>query len=293
MIRGNQPELRFIDWNQVRYSLEWIYEGSPPATGTQKINHHLPGLSAWLVRKGHVSITGKNKTITAEQGEWVFPPFEHDEREFSKDAEILSIRFRASWGGDNELFRESVPHKCSSSAFPQLARSAERLFKSTGHDLSSHKNEMMFRHVSLDRHVKTYYSFIAWVAEYIKVMRKIGVIPHQVVIIDDRVRKAKEYLDTVSFRANFKESDVAEHVGISVAQLNRLFVRDIGISPAAYMKNRKLDYAKQMLIDSNIPIKQIGFELGFNDAANFTNWFRTPTRMTPKRFRSTAMSTGE
>tara|TARA_B100000614_G_C14339343_1_gene408162 strand:- start:216 stop:581 length:366 start_codon:yes stop_codon:yes gene_type:complete len=120
-------------------------------------------------------------------------------------------------------------------------------------------------------------------------MQKIGAQFHRVKITDERVHVAKTYIDTIDLNTRFREKILADKVGISVAQLNRIFVKDMGITPTAYYSERKYRKAKQMLINSPAPIKQIGYELGFNNPSNFTNWFYSKSKHSPKAFRQQAM----
>jgi AraC-like DNA-binding protein len=288
MNRRNLKQLRYIDWNNLHFALEWIYDATP-AQRTHVGHHHFAGLSAWLIRRGGLTISGSGVKVEARAGDWVFPPFRADHRSFSDDLQIVSIRFRASWGGDNELYQESIPHRCSSKDHPGLERSARQLLAAAGPRLTTCKNEMMRQPVDIHHYAKIQRIFMKWIQEYLVVLDELGVQPHQVQITDERVRDAKTYLDAVPLDTTVREQALAEKVGISVAQLNRLFVKDIGVTPMAYFNERKFGYAKDTLINSVTPLKQIGLELGHGDQANFTNWFRAKAKMSPKAFRREAM----
>ena len=254
----------------------------------RQVQHKFPGLAAWLIKKGHVVVTGNGVQIDAEPGNWVFPPFKTDTRNFSDDIEILSIRFEASWGGDNELYQESTPYQIPSEDYPQLEKAALRLLKVAGTRMTDAKNEMKFVQVDIQKHVRIQQSFLAWIQHYIRVMDLLKVSPHRVNITDSRVREARDYLDASFLENSFRESLLAKKVGLSVAQLNRLFLKDIGVTPSAYFTERKLRAAKRELINTQTPIKQIGYELGFNDPSNFTNWFQSKTQHSPKEYRRLA-----
>ena len=281
--------LRYIDWNNLHFALEWIYEASP-AQRSSVGRHNFAGLSAWLIRRGGLTVSGGGVTVEAGAGDWVFPPFDDDRRDFSADLQILSIRFRASWGGDNELFKEAVPHRCVSRDHPRLERAARQLLKVAGPRLTRFKDGMMRQPVDVARYVKIQRAFLGWTQEYLEVLEGLGVTLHQVRITDDRVRDAKVRLDSVPLNTAVREGELAKAVGISVAQLNRLFVKEVGVTPRVYFNERKFDYARRLLIHSATPIKQIGFELGHADQAGFTNWFRAKATVSPRAFRSGAMA---
>lgn len=291
MNRRDLKQLRYTDWNNLRFALEWIYDASP-AQRAQIGHHHFAGLSAWLIRKGGLTISGSGVEIDAAVGDWVFPPFKTDHRSFSDDLQIISIRFRATWGGDNELFQESIPHRCASADHPALEKTALKLLATVGPRMTTLKNEMIMLPVDIHRYVKIKRIFMNWIQEYLAVLHELGVEPHQVEITDERVRDAKIHLDAQPLDKSIREQALAEKVGISVAQLNRLFLKNIGVTPMAYFNERRFSHAKNMLINSATPLKQIGLELGHGDQANFTNWFRTKAQLSPKEFRRVAMSAG-
>ena len=289
MIREGQSHLRYIDWNNLHYALEWIYEGAPTLK-SQTVHHAFPGLAAWLIRDGNIQIKGDGKQIEAGPGDWVFPPFRSDTREFSDNLKLISLRFEATWGGANELYQETIPHSCRSSDFPKLEQTAKRLLNIAGPQMTATKNNMKFYPVDIHRHMRVQYAFLAWMQQYLLTMEKLGVKPHQVSITDERVRLARDYLDAYSFEMHFRDQDLAQRIGISIAQLNRIFVKDIGVTPTAYLNDRKVRVAKRALINTSAPIKQIAYELGFKDPANFTNWFQTRVHHSPREFRRLAMT---
>ena len=56
-------------------------------------------------------------------------------------------------------------------------------------------------------------------------------------------------------------------------------------SPSAFIKERVLLEAKQMLHSSDKSIKEIAFELGFRNFSHFSYFFRTEAGTTPKNYR--------
>lgn len=279
--------LRYVDWTNLRFALEWVY-CAHPVQRTQTGHPNYSGLSAWLVRRGSLTISGGGVSVHARVGDWVFPPFKEHHREFSEDLEILSIRFVATWGGDNELFQETAPLRCESTAHPALERAALHLLATAGSKVTAFKTKMMWRPMEIDHYTRIQKAFLSWAHEYISVLQAIGATLRQVKITDDRVRDVKTYLDSVGFDVPVRERALAEKVGLSVAQLNRVFVKDTGFTPMGYFNQRKLSHAKHLLINSAMPVKQIGFELGYSAPANFTNWFRSKAVLSPKLFRRQA-----
>ncbi|MVZ63522.1 helix-turn-helix domain-containing protein [Sphingobacterium humi] len=85
-----------------------------------------------------------------------------------------------------------------------------------------------------------------------------------------------------------KEKSVAfyaEKLNISANYLNILCKKNLKVSATQFIQQRVLLEAKRMLQSTNLSIKEIAFELGFVDHAYFSNFFKSQTQFTPKKFR--------
>lgn len=65
----------------------------------------------------------------------------------------------------------------------------------------------------------------------------------------------------------------------------RVFTNYIGETPYQFILAKKIAIAKKMIIETDIPVIEIGFELGFQSHANFCNAFKKITSKTPTNFR--------
>lgn len=79
---------------------------------------------------------------------------------------------------------------------------------------------------------------------------------------------------------------LAVHVGLSSAYLSRLFKSEIGASITDYIRDRKIDTAKNMLRYSDYPISQISNTLAFPSQSYFTEQFKRLTGYTPAKYRN-------
>lgn len=77
----------------------------------------------------------------------------------------------------------------------------------------------------------------------------------------------------------------AEKLNITEGQLQKLCLKCTGHSTADYLKRRMLLEAKRLLFNSSRSIKEIAYELGFEDPSYFNRFFRKNTNHTPKEFR--------
>jgi AraC-like DNA-binding protein len=65
----------------------------------------------------------------------------------------------------------------------------------------------------------------------------------------------------------------------------KLFLKYVGSTPYQYILEKKIDMAKSLLIQSDYPLNQISFELGFKSYTNFNNAFKKMTYTSPSNFK--------
>lgn len=80
-------------------------------------------------------------------------------------------------------------------------------------------------------------------------------------------------------------SGYAEMLNISPSCLNEVAKRTTGITAGELIRNRVIDETKKLLYSSGRSGKEIAFDLGFDDPAYFSRFFRKYTGSTLKEFR--------
>lgn len=89
-----------------------------------------------------------------------------------------------------------------------------------------------------------------------------------------------------NFKNKISLEDIANSVSISPFYFSRLFKKETGYSPYDYIIMIRLNHAKNLLKTTNMLIKEIAFECGFNSESNFVTAFKKHVNMTPKQFRN-------
>ena len=80
-------------------------------------------------------------------------------------------------------------------------------------------------------------------------------------------------------------NELAESIGISPTHLSRIFKQETGISVSEYIRQRKIDMAKNLLRFSNYDLVEIAVMLSYSSQSHFIQHFRSQTGMTPKAYR--------
>jgi AraC family transcriptional activator of pobA len=82
-------------------------------------------------------------------------------------------------------------------------------------------------------------------------------------------------------------NDYSQLIFISEKRLGQATLKILGKSPKAIINDRILLEAKRLLVHTNLSIKEIGQDLGFEDPAYFIRYFKKNTETTPLEFRET------
>ena len=77
----------------------------------------------------------------------------------------------------------------------------------------------------------------------------------------------------------------ARRAGLSYSHFRRLFRQSIGRSPHDYLLLCRMQKAAEALKEFHRPIKEIAFEAGYDDPAQFSKLFRQRIGLSPKQFR--------
>jgi LacI family transcriptional regulator len=85
-------------------------------------------------------------------------------------------------------------------------------------------------------------------------------------------------------------TDVVEHAGVSRRTLERLFSLAVGHSISSEIRECRLERAKRLLIETNLPSYRVGEGAGFGTSKTFNRTFRRAAGVSPQRFRQTTKS---
>lgn len=99
-----------------------------------------------------------------------------------------------------------------------------------------------------------------------------------------RTALAKKYI-AENVRSGLSVSEVSRKLHLSEKQLNRLFVKNEGISVSQYIRNRLCEEAEAQLLRQEQTVKEISYELGFSSASSFSKFFKLHKGLSPTEFR--------
>lgn len=81
-------------------------------------------------------------------------------------------------------------------------------------------------------------------------------------------------------------SSLARHAGMSEVYFRRLFRSAMGVSPAKFIINCRVDRAKELLSEDYLTPEEVSERCGFSSLSYFCRVFKESTGMTPGEFRA-------
>ena len=100
------------------------------------------------------------------------------------------------------------------------------------------------------------------------------------------IQSIAEYVLT-HLRSDLSVDILAGRANMSTRNFSRVFLRDIGVTPADFVEAARLDAARRMLQDSAVPLQRIADRCGFADLHSMRRVFQRKLGVGPTDYRAT------
>jgi len=221
-------------------------------------------------------------------------------RELVVNENILELK-----AGDVFIINENESHRCSSldnipHSYKVICLSHKSLRQIAGYDALDDSSYIVFENaiISDDNLYKELSSFF-YILEYSdSILEKeslfYSLIENLIVNYSNSydidfdvnaynpVNTIKNYIEK-NFKENLSLNDLSELINLSPYYLNRIFCKEIGVSPHMYLIQMRIEKSKELLRDG-LPIIDVAQEMGFADQSHFTKFFKKIIGVTPGRF---------
>lgn len=104
------------------------------------------------------------------------------------------------------------------------------------------------------------------------------------VITPKKVKHIVEYINT-NIDKKIDIEELLQKTSWTKRHLNRVFIQYLNTSPYQYILKRKIEKANSLLIETNIPINEIAYDLGFQNYSSFLTAFKKINQETPENYR--------
>jgi len=86
--------------------------------------------------------------------------------------------------------------------------------------------------------------------------------------------------------------ELAASINVSVSHFQRLFKKEVRLCAVKYIKDRRLETARQLLISTHLRIKEIRMQVGATNEAHFMSDFKRRFGETPGNYRKNILNDG-
>ena len=95
------------------------------------------------------------------------------------------------------------------------------------------------------------------------------------------------YIDA-HYQEEIHRDELAELVYLNTDYMSRIFKKEKGISISSYILQKRVEEAKKLLVQSNLPINTVSLYIGYSNFSYFTKMFKENTGYTPLEYRRQA-----
>lgn len=99
------------------------------------------------------------------------------------------------------------------------------------------------------------------------------------------IRRAGKYISK-HYNTRISLNELAGNANLSPSRFTSVFRETFGVSPIEHLIQVRIERAKEFLLYSNYPVKQIAGECGFNSLQYFSRLFFKRTGIRPKEYRA-------
>lgn len=99
-----------------------------------------------------------------------------------------------------------------------------------------------------------------------------------------KLRRVIEYIND-NLTEDLTLAEIARVAGMNPHYFSRAFKQVTGTPPHRYVTNCRVEKAKKLLTDDELPLVEVGMSVGFQNQSHFTTLFHKLTGVTPKAYR--------
>jgi len=154
-------------------------------------------------------------------------------------------------------------------------------------DLTDHlveKISAITRHLNVDLARFNFYTVLAIQSLISDLLSFIPESNWEAISKDYRILEVLSHIES-SLGEALPNRILAENASLATNAFNRLFARELGISPQKYIKKKRIERACALLHHSNYTIDRVAVDTGFADRYHFSKIFKQVTGLSPARYR--------
>lgn len=285
-------DLTVQEWSCLHAELKWIYDRQVLPVHRNRRVDKTQGYWAWFVREGKARVkTASGQVYEAGPGMWLLPPAEKLWQYFSDNTRLLSVHFYCQWPSGDGVIARNQGLIFEGKKYPRLERKGKQLERVVSRQFPN--ADARYSRGVLDYGTFLYFQtlFLQWLALWFNVWREHGGCLTRLTNSDDRLVRVVRHLRNAPLNEGLPQQRLCQEIGLGEAHLNRLFLKEFGLTIPKFWEQRRIETARQFLQSGNMPVKEVAYHLGFRSNTYFTSWFRRATGKRPSDYRRQQLST--
>lgn len=270
------------NWEDFGLKLATLYEGAPWNRWGRFRAYYL---IVWHLLEGEVTLKDGNSVLHASAGDWVIhQPGLHEQR-FTESTRLIAVHLHATCQDAVAVWRGAGMVKLSFD--PVLLQHIRRLQASLqpgGYQPHQRLDKFTLK-MSLCNWLEMKRAMLGLFQGLLERIEPAGLRLEILRSNDARIRKSMERLLARDLGIMFSRDQLAQECGLSSSQLNRIWIRDFGMTPRQFWDQRRIQWAREQIEHGKLSLKEIGAALGFAHASQFSTWFRLAQHDSPAKYR--------
>lgn len=130
------------------------------------------------------------------------------------------------------------------------------------------------------------FSVIAEIEKFVTGKKPIKVATH---VLNARIKNSRIDIENImlnNFQYNLKLEEFAKLCGRSLSVFKRDFNKHFNCTPFRWLKSKRLEYAKTLLLESDLNVNQVCYECGFKNNSHFVQSFKEKFKIPPYQFKT-------
>ncbi len=225
----------------------------------------------YYIKKGYCKITINGKTYDGIPGRWFLIPAGVPHSYANDNTKTFSkhwMHFDVYPDNLNFFERMKLPYYVDVPAKTNVDKLFKGYFENTGED----KITSVFKAKAV---------LLELIAEYIRLAAPDSKMQ---MVQDAMVRQVTEYVEN-NLERSISVEELAQVCHIHLTHFIRSFKKKTGETPAKYIQIRKMEIAKRLIEETDLPMSEIMSRVGIIDAAQFSKKFRSFYGNSPRAYR--------
>ena len=88
-----------------------------------------------------------------------------------------------------------------------------------------------------------------------------------------------------NYQNDIRSEDVAQAINWGYSRFRKVFLQQTGMTPYQYIQETRIKQSKFLIMNTTKPLKEIAYDVGFNNPDYFSTAFRRITGISPMEFR--------